>query len=54
MEDLWTELAKSGDEYPSPVWPQDVLLLIKKRVKEGKEIYIDWETVKMEIYHRLQ
>jgi hypothetical protein len=54
MEDLWTDLAKSGDEYPSPDWHQDVLLLRERKVKEGKEVYKDWEEAKKELHTRLK
>jgi len=54
MEDLWSDLTKSEDNYPSPDWHQDVLLLREKRVKEGKETYKDWEAAKKEIHDHLQ
>ena len=54
MEEIWTDLTKSGNEYPSPDWHQDVLLLREKRVKEGKEIYKDWEAAKKDLHKRLQ
>ena len=54
MEDLWTDLTKSGENYPSPDWHRDVLLLREKRGKEGKEIYKDWDEAKKEIRDRIQ
>lgn len=54
MEELWTDLTNSGGEFPSPDWHQDVLLLREKRVKEGKEVYKDWEEAKKELHDRLQ
>ena len=44
----------SGVNYPSPDWHCDVLLLREKRVKEGKEIYKDWDEAKKEIRDRIQ
>jgi Putative addiction module component len=49
MEDLWTGLSKKSDDYPSPDWHQDVLLLRERRVKEGKDTYKDWERAKKEL-----
>lgn len=49
MEDLWTDLTKTEENYPSPDWHKDVLLLREKRIAEGKEIYKDWESAKKDL-----
>ena len=49
MEDLWTDLTKKEENYPSPDWHKDVLLLREKRIAEGKEIYNDWESAKKDL-----
>ena len=54
MEDLWSDLTKTGKNYPSPDWHHDVLLLREKRIKEGKEVYKEWEQAKKELHNRLQ
>lgn len=46
MEDLWADLTKTVDDYPSPDWHKDVLLLREKKIAEGKETYKDWEEEK--------
>lgn len=54
MEDLWSDLTKTEKNYPSPDWHYDVLLLREKRVREGKEVYKDWEEAKKELHNRHQ
>ena len=44
MEELWIDLTRNESEYPSPDWHKDVLELREKRVLEGKEEYLDWES----------
>ncbi len=46
MEELWIDLTRNENDYPSPDWHQDVLELREKRVLEGKEEYLDWESEK--------
>ncbi len=46
MEELWVDLTRNENEYPSPGWHKDVLELREKRVLEGKEEYQDWELAK--------
>lgn len=53
MEEIWIDLIKSEDNYPSPDWHLDVLILREKRVKEGKENYKDWEIAKKELRKNL-
>jgi len=54
MEDLWVDLTKDENAYPSPDWHEDVLALRAKRVKEGTESYKDWEFAKKELRDKLQ
>jgi len=53
MEDLWVDLTKDQNSYPSPDWHEDVLKLRATRVKEGKESYKDWESAKKELRDNL-
>ncbi len=46
MEELWIDLTRNENDYPSPDWHKDVLELREKRVSEGKEGYLDWESEK--------
>lgn len=54
MEDLWADLTKTEDNYLSPDWHKDVLLLREKRIAEDKEIYKDWESAKKDLRSRYQ
>jgi hypothetical protein len=53
MEALWADLSRNADAFDSPAWHGDVLREREKRVEEGKEPYIDWETAKKELRDRL-
>lgn len=53
MEALWADLSRNADAFDSPAWHGDVLREREKRVEEGKESYIDWETAKKELRDRL-
>jgi len=54
MEDLWADLTKTEDDYPSPDWHKDVLLLREKRIAEGEDTYKDWESAKKDLRARHQ
>ncbi len=53
MEALWEELSREPDQIPSPDWHGDVLLERERRVQEGTESFIDWETAKKQLRDRL-
>jgi hypothetical protein len=54
MEALWADLSRNADAFESPAWHADVLLEREKRVEEGKESYVDWETAKKELRDRTE
>jgi hypothetical protein len=46
MEALWEDLSRPAEEFVSPAWHAQALAETERRVKEGKEKPIDWETAK--------
>ena len=46
MEELWEDLTRLGDEYPSPEWHGDVLRKREEAVRDGKDEFIPWEDAK--------
>ena len=53
MEALWSDLSRNADAFESPLWHGEVLREREQRVEEGKETYLDWETVKKKLRDRL-
>ena len=46
MEELWEDLARSADEYPSPEWHGAVLRERDDALKAGKDAFVPWEDAK--------
>ena len=46
MEELWEDLARSADEYPSPDWHGAVLREREAALKTGKDEFVPWEDAK--------
>ncbi|OGV74920.1 MAG: hypothetical protein A3K19_09115 [Lentisphaerae bacterium RIFOXYB12_FULL_65_16] len=46
MEELWEDLARSEDEYPSPDWHGDVLRAREEALKAGTDEFVPWEDAK--------
>ena len=46
METLWEELSGPDDEFESPAWHAKALAATERRLAEGKEQVLDWETAK--------
>ena len=49
MEMLWDDFCREQPDFQSPDWHKDILLEREKRLKEGKEMFIDWKQAKKEI-----
>lgn len=49
MEDLWTDLTRSEQEFESPAWHERVLKEREDRLRAGEETPIDWEVAKSEL-----
>ena len=53
MEELWSDLCYNQNLIPVPQWHKDILDRREKRIKEGKAIFVDWETAKKRIADRI-
>jgi hypothetical protein len=49
MESIWEDLCKSADSVSPPPWHEKILAQREKRVKQGKDIFNDWEKAKKDI-----
>ena len=54
MEVLWEQLSRSDDAYESPAWHARELAETERRLSEGKEQVLDWETAKKELRRRFE
>lgn len=54
METLWRDLTRDEEQFESPAWHGEVLRERVKRVKQGKETFIDWETAKRQLRNRVK
>lgn len=46
MEQIWADLSKDVESLEIPDWHIEELEKTEKRIKEGKEHFIDWESAK--------
>jgi len=46
MELLWDDICRNVSNLSSPAWHEDILIEREKRVKEGKEKFLDWKEAK--------
>jgi putative addiction module component (TIGR02574 family) len=46
MEELWEDLTRCADEYPSPEWHGAVLRERAEALKAGKDEFVSWEDAK--------
>jgi len=46
MEQIWADLSKDEASLEVPEWHLEELERTEKRIKEGKEHFIDWESAK--------
>ena len=54
MEELWSDLQRTADDVPSPVWHADVLRAREGRVREGSSQFGDWTEAKRRIREHTQ
>jgi hypothetical protein len=54
MELLWDDLCRNIPEFLSPQWHADVLKEREGRIKEGKEVFRDWNVAKARIRDSLK
>ena len=46
MEELWDDLSRSQEEYPSPDWHGDVLRAREDDLSAGRDAFVPWEEAK--------
>jgi putative addiction module component (TIGR02574 family) len=46
MEELWDDLSRSQEEYPSPEWHGEVLREREEALQAGKDEFVPWEDAK--------
>lgn len=46
MEELWEDLTRFEDDYPSPDWHADVLREREEALKTGKDAFVSWAEAK--------
>ena len=49
METLWEELSRPDTDFESPAWHGEELAETERRLAEGKEQILDWETAKKKL-----
>jgi Putative addiction module component len=54
METLWKELSRPDGNFESPAWHAKALAETERRVAEGKEQVIDWETAKKKLRDKFE
>ena len=46
MEELWQDLSRADDEYPSPEWHGEVLREREEALNSGEDAFVSWEDAK--------
>ena len=46
MEELWRDISRADDEYPSPEWHGEVLREREAAVHSGSDEFVPWEDAK--------
>ena len=46
MEELWSDLTRNQDNYPSPEWHADMLREREEALKTGRDEFVPWEEAK--------
>ncbi|MEI8123096.1 MAG: addiction module protein [bacterium] len=46
MEELWDDLSRSQEEYPSSDWHGDVLRAREEALSAGRDAFVPWEEAK--------
>jgi hypothetical protein len=54
MEMLWQELSQPENEYESPAWHAKELAATERRLAEGNEQILDWETAKKSLRSKIE
>ena len=54
MEAIWEDLRAQAERVPVPQWHRELLDGRRKAVEEGREAFLDWDTVKDSLPSRRQ
>jgi hypothetical protein len=54
MERLWEELSRPEGGFESPAWHASELAATERRLAEGKEQVLDWDTAKQSLRGKLR
>ena len=54
MEDLWRDLSRNEGDVVSPEWHGAVLAERERKLANGEETLMDWETAKCQLRTKLQ
>jgi hypothetical protein len=49
MEMLWDDICRSAPDFSSPSWHEDVLRERERRIRDGKDKFVDWDQAKKDI-----
>jgi hypothetical protein len=49
MEMLWDDLCRSAPDFSSPSWHEDVLKERERRIRDGKDKFVDRDQAKKDI-----
>jgi hypothetical protein len=50
MELLWDDFCRNRPDFQSPAWHEEILKQREKRLREGKDKFIDWDQAKKDIW----
>lgn len=53
MESLWEDLSRTPEAVESPAWHKDILDERRRNAADGTAQFIDWETAKANLRHKL-
>jgi hypothetical protein len=54
METLWEELSRPDGEFESPAWHAQELAATERRLAEGHEQMLDWDTAKESLRRKVR
>ncbi len=54
MEELWEDLSRTEEKYPSPEWHGDILRERQEALEAGKDEFIPWEDAKRALRERMK
>lgn len=49
METIWDDLCKNADSISSPAWHENVLNNRENGIRNGEEVFVDWNNAKKNI-----